>query len=63
MDWEMFGGGVMMLGAALFFWLLNKYGYKGNDDFTRIKRTSNWFGVVIFSIGGLFVIFVSFAPL
>jgi hypothetical protein len=62
MDWEMFGGGVMMLGAALFFGLLNKYGYKGADDFTRIKRTSNWFRVVIFSIGGLFVIFVSFAP-
>jgi hypothetical protein len=49
--------------GGIVFWLLNKYGYKGNDDFTRIKRTSNWFGVVIFSIGGLFVIFVSFAPL
>jgi hypothetical protein len=59
MNWNMFFGGIMMLGLALFFWLLNRWGYKGNDDYDRMKRIVNWFGIVGFSLGGLLVIFVS----
>lgn len=55
----MFSGGVMMLGMAVFFRLLNLWGYKADDDYDRSKRIVNWFGVIGFSLGGLIVIFVS----
>ncbi len=61
MDWNMFFGGIMMLGMALMFWSFNRWGYKGNDDYDRMKRIVNWFGVVAFSLGGLFVILISLA--
>jgi hypothetical protein len=59
MDWKMFFGGIIMLSMAIFFRLLNLWGYKGNDEYDRGKRIVNWVGVAIFSLGGLFVIFCS----
>jgi hypothetical protein len=59
MDWKMFFGGIIMLGMALMFWSFNRWSYKNNDDYDRMKRISNWFGVVIWSLGGLLVIFIS----
>jgi hypothetical protein len=60
MDWSMFWGGIMMFGLAFMHWAFNRWGYKNGDDFDRMKRTVNWFGVIAFSLGGLVVILFSF---
>ena len=62
MDWGMFMGGVLMLACAVVFQLSSKWAYSEPTDFNKMKKTVSLITSIVWIIGGLFVIFCSFAP-